>query len=70
MRLTKILDEDKVYISESKSHLEKITSLLEIFNYRIISIKEDSSNKIIKQLFKDLEIKYKELIIKNEINNV
>ena len=48
IRLTKILDKDRVSASESESYLEKIISLPETFNYRIISIKEDSSNKIIK----------------------
>lgn len=48
IRLTKILGEDRASISESKNYSEKIISSLEIFNRRIISIKEDFSNKIIK----------------------
>ena len=47
MRLTKILGEDKASISEPKDHLEKAISLLEIFNYRIISMEKDSFDKII-----------------------
>ena len=60
MRLTKILGEDRASISEPKGHLKKKTSLLKIFNYRIIPIKEDSSNKIIEQLFKGLETNIKD----------
>ena len=48
MRSTKVLDEDRVSVSESKDHLEKTISLSGIFNYRIISIGEDSSDKIVK----------------------
>ncbi len=35
MRLTKILDEDRVSINKSEDHSEKIVSLLEIFDCRI-----------------------------------
>ena len=69
MRPTKILGEDRASTSEPKNHLEKAISLLETFNYRIISIEEDSSDKIIKHLFKGLKTKLEGLIVKDEVGD-
>ena len=56
MRPTKVLGEDRASNSKPKGHSEKAISSPGIFNCRIISIGEDSSNKIIKQLFEGLEV--------------
>ena len=55
MRPTKVLGEDRAYTSEPKGHSEKETSLPGISNCRIIPIGENSSDKIVEQLFEGLE---------------
>ena len=55
MRPTKVLGEDRASTSEPKGHSEKATSSPGISNCRIIPIGEDSSDKIVKQLFEGLE---------------
>lgn len=69
MRPTKILGEDRASASEPKGHSEKVTSLPGIFNCRIIPMGEDSSDKIVKQLFKGLETKHERLIAKDEVSD-
>ncbi len=55
MRPTKVLGEDRTSTSKPKGHSEKETSLPGISNCRIIPIGEDSSDKIVEQLFEGLE---------------
>ena len=69
MRPTKVLGEDRASASEPEGHLEKIISLPGTFNCRIIPIGEDSSNKIVEQLFEGLEVKHGGLIAKDEVGD-
>ena len=69
MRPTKVLGEDRASASEPEGHSEKATSLPGTFNCRIIPIGEDSSDKIVEQLFEGLEAKRGGLIAKDEVGD-
>lgn len=69
MRPTKVLGEDRASASKPKGHSGKETYLLGTFNCRIIPIGEDSSDKIVEQLFEGLEAKHGGLIAKGEVGD-